>query len=126
MKRISKPHWVFGAVLLVALLTGVVSFRTEHMTDSEIELARAQKDWDSYVSKGFTEVNADSNPVVQASLDRLNKAKGVSSKQSRSDTIDTTTIVLIVVASLTVVGLGVWAYRRWSTPAYPVYGARRR
>jgi hypothetical protein len=40
--------------------------------------------------------------------------------------MDPTTIALIVVASLTVLGLGVWAYQRWSTPSYPVYGARRR
>lgn len=55
------------------------------------------------------------------------KAIGISkSEPTPSSGTDTTTIILIVLGVMTAIGLGVWVYRKWSTPTYPVYGARRR
>lgn len=133
MKRWSRTQLLIGAVLILSVLTGVITLRKEHLTMDEKsklekELADVNMQWDDLKKAGFREIDAADNMAVSDVLkkksDLETKLKEPVTEPSSSSTSNITTIALIVIGSILAIGIGLWAYQRWSTPVY--YGARRR
>ena len=86
-----------------------------------------------YVLLGRSCYESLENKTIPGVKKQPEPKKEESKQEDEKDTLDTTTIALIVIGSLAalglVVGLGVWGYRKYTSPAYyapPAYGARRR